>query len=210
MADFEEETELPKKRQKLDTNDAEECVQVEEMVTDKVAERKNVNESDEKLNETNSSSCKEPRVVAQLSSETLSSSSKSAKTNEKESDNDQVHRTEQEVGISEYVSRHEGFSGTLKQRYSDFIVNERDLEGRTVHLTNTALPAEFIREKLENAVLSTEALQKLEDLVKSDDKTVKLVVEIEDDKQKRTLVHREIREKFPSLGKWVCFLIEST
>lgn len=215
MADFEEETELPKKRQKLDANDAEECVQVEEMVADKVGERENANESDEKLkllNETtgNSSSCKEPRVVAKLSSETLSSSSKSAKTNERESDNHQVHRTEQEVGILEYVSCHEGFSGTLKQRYSDFIVNERDLEGRTVHLTNTALPAEFIREKLENAVISVEALQKLEDLVKSDDKTVKIVVKIEDDKEKRTLVHREIREKFPNLGKWVCFLIEST
>lgn len=210
MADFEEETELPKKRQKLDANDAEECVQVEEMVVDKVGERKNANESDEKLDETNSSSCKEPRVVAKLSSETLSSSSKSAKTNERESDNHQVHRTEQEVGILEYVSCHEGFSGTLKQRYSDFIVNERDLEGRTIHLTNTALPAEFIREKLENAVISAEALQKLEDLVKSDDKTVKIVVKIEDDKEKRTLVHREIREKFPNLGKWVCFLIEST
>ena len=49
MADFEEETELPKKRQKLDANDAEECVQVEEMVADKVGERENANESDENL-----------------------------------------------------------------------------------------------------------------------------------------------------------------
>lgn len=208
MADFEEEMELPKKRQKLDANDTEECVQVEEMVTDNVGERKNANESDEKLSEANLSSCKEPRVVSQLSSETFSSSPEGAKTSERERGNCQVHRTEQEVGILEYISRHEGFSGTLKQRYSDFIVNERDLEGRTVHLTNTALPAEFIREKLESAVLAAEALQKLEDLVKSDDKTVKVVVEIEDDKEKRTLVHREIREKFPSLG--MSFLIKST
>lgn len=122
---------------------------------------------------------------------------------EKESGGYKVHRTEVKVGISEYVSELEGFSGTLKQRYSDFVVNERDFEGKTVHLTDTALPAEFIKERLESSVLLVEAIKKLEDLVKGDDKTVKVVVEVEDDKERRTLVHREIREKFPMLGEWV-------
>lgn len=54
---------------------------------------------------------------------------------------------EVEVGIFCYISQLPGFSGVLKQRYSDFVVNEVDLEGNVVHLTNLEAPAEIAEEK---------------------------------------------------------------
>ena len=49
--------------------------------------------------------------------------------------------TEPDVGIRLFTSTCKGFSGILKQRYSDFIVNEIDLKGNVVELTDaTSLP----------------------------------------------------------------------
>ncbi|KAA8544958.1 hypothetical protein F0562_019647 [Nyssa sinensis] len=48
---------------------------------------------------------------------------------------------ESDVGIFCYISQLTGFRGVLKRRYSDFIVNEVDLDGNVVHLTSLdALP----------------------------------------------------------------------
>lgn len=47
--------------------------------------------------------------------------------------------TERDVGISEFISSTGGFSGTLKQRYTDFLVNEIDVEGKVVHLVDLGL-----------------------------------------------------------------------
>jgi len=45
------------------------------------------------------------------------------------------------VGITEYVNPMlPAWSGVLKQRYSDFLVNEVDQQGRTVHLLNPKAP----------------------------------------------------------------------
>ena len=110
------------------------------------------------------------------------------------------HRPECDVGISEYCSTHEGFSGILKHRYSDFLVNEINLDGQTVHLTSTELPEVFVQEEIENSALASEVLQKVQDFVNSKDMASKLVVATEDDKEQRTLIHREIRQKFSVLG----------
>ncbi|KAJ5581486.1 Pseudouridine synthase TruD [Penicillium sp. DV-2018c] len=49
---------------------------------------------------------------------------------------------EVEVGITEFVSNDtEGFSGILKKRYTDFLVNEITPTGEVVHLRNTNAPA---------------------------------------------------------------------
>ncbi|XP_044752070.1 pseudouridylate synthase 7 homolog [Coccinella septempunctata] len=53
---------------------------------------------------------------------------------------DQV--TETEVGISEFLSNLEGFSGVIKARYSDFHVSEVDPSGAVAVLTNTDIPKE--------------------------------------------------------------------
>ncbi|XP_056166042.1 multisubstrate pseudouridine synthase 7 isoform X2 [Syzygium oleosum] len=49
---------------------------------------------------------------------------------------------ESDVGIVCYISNLPGFRGILKQRYSDFIVNEVDLEGNVVRLTTLDAPPE--------------------------------------------------------------------
>ncbi|KAL7600373.1 hypothetical protein Lser_V15G22246 [Lactuca serriola] len=53
---------------------------------------------------------------------------------------------ESDVGISCYISPLPGFRGILKQRYSDFIVNEVDLDGNVVHLTSLDAPMETAEE----------------------------------------------------------------
>ncbi|KAG0254418.1 multisubstrate pseudouridine synthase 7 [Actinomortierella ambigua] len=63
-----------------------------------------------------------------------------------------VSTTEEMVGITTYVDPTiPGFSAIIKQRYSDFIVNEVDLDNNVVHLTSYDLPT-----------LSAEAQQKRE------------------------------------------------
>ncbi|KAK9141285.1 hypothetical protein Scep_010966 [Stephania cephalantha] len=54
---------------------------------------------------------------------------------------------ESDVGIICYVSDLPGFRGVLKQRYSDFIVNEVDCEGNVVHLTCLDAPSTELVEK---------------------------------------------------------------
>ncbi|CAL9088163.1 unnamed protein product [Musa textilis] len=56
---------------------------------------------------------------------------------------------ESDVGISCYVSTLAGFRGILKQRYSDFIVNEVDSDGNIVRLTSFDLPPEEFEEKVQ-------------------------------------------------------------
>ncbi|KAJ6809140.1 multisubstrate pseudouridine synthase 7 [Iris pallida] len=63
---------------------------------------------------------------------------------------------ESEVGISCFVSSLPGFHGVLKQRYADFIVNEVDLDGKTVRLSSLDLPPECAEEKEEEKPPSTD------------------------------------------------------
>ncbi|KAA8536976.1 hypothetical protein F0562_029454 [Nyssa sinensis] len=51
------------------------------------------------------------------------------------------------VGIFCCISQLPGFRGVLKQRYSDFIVNEVDLDGNVVHLTSLDASSKVVEEK---------------------------------------------------------------
>lgn len=51
--------------------------------------------------------------------------------------------TEEDVGITEYLNQLDGFSGVIKARFSDFQVNEIDLEGNVAKLTDTSFPKNF-------------------------------------------------------------------
>ncbi|XP_076271379.1 pseudouridine synthase 7 isoform X1 [Rhynchophorus ferrugineus] len=51
--------------------------------------------------------------------------------------------TEEEVGISEYISDLEGYEGIIKARFSDFQVSEINLEGKMAKLTDTTIPKDF-------------------------------------------------------------------
>ncbi|XP_042392688.1 pseudouridylate synthase 7 homolog isoform X2 [Zingiber officinale] len=61
---------------------------------------------------------------------------------------------ESDVGISCFVSSLPGFRGILKQRYSDFIVNEVDVDGNIVHLTSFDLPLEDTEGEVEDNACS--------------------------------------------------------
>ena len=69
---------------------------------------------------------------------------------------------EQSVGIERYLSEGlVGFTGVIKARYTDFLVNEIDLEGTVVHVTD--LGDALTEPKVcKVALLSTEKAEKVE------------------------------------------------
>uniref|UniRef100_A0A1A7X294 Pseudouridylate synthase 7 homolog n=1 Tax=Iconisemion striatum TaxID=60296 RepID=A0A1A7X294_9TELE len=114
--------------------------------------------------------------------------------------------TEMDVGILKYVSDHEGFSGILKERYSDFVVHEINKQGKTVHLDDLSIPADSEQasetEQLpeESDVLTEEQKKQLGELQLFKNKEGNVTIEVMDDtKEKRTLVHKAIKTQFPGL-----------
>ncbi|XP_047949456.1 multisubstrate pseudouridine synthase 7-like [Salvia hispanica] len=128
---------------------------------------------------------------------------------------------ESQVGILCYISQLPGFRGILKQRYSDFIVNEVGLDGNVVHLTTLDSPLEIaVEKKVEVADLQekdytneiesfrvlagdsdVEKLKKLIDQVVSgvinDDESI--VLSPSSDKSHRTAVHNFFKERMKFL-----------
>lgn len=51
--------------------------------------------------------------------------------------------SEGDVGITEYLSDIEGFSAVIKARFSDFQVNEINLEGTIARLSDLSIPKDF-------------------------------------------------------------------
>lgn len=47
-----------------------------------------------------------------------------------------------DLGITEYISKYPGFSAIIKERYSDFHVNEIDLDGQVAKLTHQNIPSD--------------------------------------------------------------------
>ncbi|CAH1784910.1 unnamed protein product [Owenia fusiformis] len=114
---------------------------------------------------------------------------------------------EGDVGITEYISQHEGFNGVIKQRFSDFIVNEIDADGDTVRLTDITDPKLKEEEANEDkdqvadsadevkaGVLEQADIEKLQQLVNDKDKTSVVNIKVPEDKQQRTLIHQSIRQ----------------
>ena len=109
--------------------------------------------------------------------------------------------SEKDVGILEFVSNFPGFHGVLKQRYTDFIVNERDLQGNIVCLSDTSIPQGDKTKEFDLAILSVEEKEKIQKVVDDEEKKISVTLSPDDDKDHRRLVHRAIRENFSSLGK---------
>ncbi|KAH7056576.1 pseudouridine synthase [Linnemannia elongata] len=147
--------------------------------------------------------------------------------------------TETIVGIQTFVDPAiPGFSAIIKQRYSDFIVNEVDQENQTVRLTSYDLPVpdpEGIRlreEQLQakedaeqaNRELGDEAkLAELAAVLDNDEDTMTQIKKMldsygndvefvnlkpQDDKAKRTLIHKVVKERFS--GRMVSETAEGT
>ncbi|XP_014831680.1 PREDICTED: pseudouridylate synthase 7 homolog isoform X1 [Poecilia mexicana] len=114
--------------------------------------------------------------------------------------------TEMDVGILKYVSDHEGFSGILKERYSDFVVHEINKQGKIVHLDDLSIPAdseegaETEQQPNDCDVLTEEQKKQLGELQLFKNKEGNVSIEVKDDtKEKRTLVHKAIKTQFPGL-----------
>ena len=133
--------------------------------------------------------------------------------------------TEEDVGITEFLCHQNSstrINGTLKQRYTDFLVNEIDVDGNVVHLTDLGFKAKELTEE-EKKILE-EQQRRLAEKERSctipDDDRAKLseyfaeadinaivslmadsaktveVSKVFDDKEERTKIHRLIREIF--------------
>ncbi|XP_063497659.1 pseudouridylate synthase 7 homolog isoform X12 [Symphalangus syndactylus] len=109
--------------------------------------------------------------------------------------------TEADVGITKFVSSHQGFSGILKERYSDFVVHEIGKDGRISHLNDLSIPVDE-EDPSEDifTVLTAEEKQRLEELQLFKNKETSVAIEvIEDTKEKRTIIHQAIKSLFPGL-----------
>uniref|UniRef100_A0A452UWA3 Pseudouridylate synthase 7 homolog n=1 Tax=Ursus maritimus TaxID=29073 RepID=A0A452UWA3_URSMA len=98
--------------------------------------------------------------------------------------------TELDVGITKFVSSHQGFSGILKERYVSF-----------THLDDLSVPVDE-EDPSEDvfAVLTAEEKQRLEELQLFKNKETSVAIEvIEDTKEKRTVIHQAIKSLFPGL-----------
>uniref|UniRef100_A0A803KPS8 TRUD domain-containing protein n=1 Tax=Chenopodium quinoa TaxID=63459 RepID=A0A803KPS8_CHEQI len=123
---------------------------------------------------------------------------------------------EPDVGILCYISQLPGFRGILKQRYSDFIVNEVDLDGNVVHLTSLHVsPEEEIvaeqsdksyTEEIESfrLLVGDADADRLKEMIEKinagvDHDISPLVLSPSSDKVHRTAVHNFFKEKLKFL-----------
>ncbi|KAL8602843.1 hypothetical protein ACOMHN_056337 [Nucella lapillus] len=109
---------------------------------------------------------------------------------------------EDEVGITEYISEHPGVSGVIKQRYSDFIVNEVDIKGEVVHLTNTDVPVTVEEQEPSGPVdnvIPEQFLAELKQVAAGASPNLTASTPAGDDKLVRLRLHRAIKAAFPNI-----------
>eukprot|EP00118_Oscarella_pearsei_P009351 m.53784 g.53784 ORF g.53784 m.53784 type:complete len:587 (+) comp34278_c0_seq6:340-2100(+) len=106
---------------------------------------------------------------------------------------------ETDVGITEWIDPDCHFSGVIKQRYSDFLVNEIALDGKLVCLTSKTVPDELIMTMSEQTEhhLSEETQQQLEKVASGE--TENATIKTSHDKEERGRMHRAIKAAFPNL-----------
>lgn len=107
--------------------------------------------------------------------------------------------SEREAGITEYFNKCEGFSAVIKERYSDFQVNEIDLDGNLVRLTNFDIPVikETTFETVDN-ILDEAVWLQLEDLKGGKVSSVEIDV-TNLNKSQRRAIHGVIKRKYEKL-----------
>lgn len=127
---------------------------------------------------------------------------------------------EPDIGVTEFIGDHLGFSGLVKERYSDFHVNEISLDGEIVKLTSQNIPSEpqetGTLDDLKKCVSDTiwEQLQTL----KEESSTSSIEIDVTDiDKDERRTIH-EIAKRLTNVksqtidqnGRKLMILIKNT
>uniref|UniRef100_A0A8C1QYG0 Pseudouridylate synthase 7 homolog n=1 Tax=Cyprinus carpio TaxID=7962 RepID=A0A8C1QYG0_CYPCA len=107
--------------------------------------------------------------------------------------------SEPDVGILKFISEHKGFSGVLKERYSDFVVHEINKDGKVVVLDDLSVPAEAeVRAHITHTVpLELDVDEVMETCLLANRQNLFQVQE--DSKEKRTLLHRAVKTLYPGL-----------
>lgn len=119
-------------------------------------------------------------------------------------------RQDNDVGISSYLSEHNGFGGIIKMRFQDFLVNEIDENDAVVHLTD--FKCNIPKEKDEAAkkndskngsdelidALSAEGKEKLISLADNKE-TDHIFLKAGNSKDERTRIHQAVRLLHPQL-----------
>ncbi|CAG9799829.1 unnamed protein product [Chironomus riparius] len=108
-----------------------------------------------------------------------------------------------DVGIVKYISDIEGFHGIIKARFSDFHVNEIDLDGKEATLTDFAVPqlSDF-EVPTDNTVnikefLDDEKAKEIEELINNEDYHKSVLIEVTDfDKDRRSSLHQALRKVY--------------
>ncbi|KAF7391993.1 hypothetical protein HZH68_011536 [Vespula germanica] len=100
---------------------------------------------------------------------------------------------EPDIGVTEFIGDHLGFSGLVKERYSDFHVNEISLDGEIVKLTNQNIPSEpqetETLDDLKNCVSDT-IWEQLQTLKGDESSTSNIEIDVTDiDKDGRRSIH---------------------
>jgi len=109
------------------------------------------------------------------------------------------------VGITEYVKQSEGFSAVLKQRYSDFSVNEIDFHGNVVHLTDQTLPKLPCKsEVIDSSHLTPEQWIAIEEMMKSEEPLATIppvkVDVTSKSREDRIAIHQALRQKYEDIS----------
>uniref|UniRef100_A0A1B6CNJ3 TRUD domain-containing protein n=1 Tax=Clastoptera arizonana TaxID=38151 RepID=A0A1B6CNJ3_9HEMI len=136
---------------------------------------------------------------------TFNSAENNRKGNKYKRDHNQSEKhqglVEKDIGISQYVTSGPGFIGIIKHRYSDFHVNEIDLEDNVVHLTSTELPIdESVGELSEGELspsLTSEQLEALDNIYSTKEKEKRVEIDVSDiSKEQRLAIHKEVKRRY--------------
>lgn len=177
------------------------------------------------MSEAETAAASNKRTVDSLNTESIENESAKKQKIVQDLDKKLGGVTEIDVGITEFLNHKESntrIRGTLKQRYTDFLVNEIDPNGNVVHLTDLGFKAKELteeekkiiqeqerkaKERDESCSISDEDKAKLLEyfeekdcneiitLMKDGTKTVE-IGKVFNDKEERTKIHQLIREIF--------------
>lgn len=114
-----------------------------------------------------------------------------------------ANENEKKYGLHLLVNKGGRLSGILKQRYADFVVRECNQDGDLVQLTDLKHIDDVLVEKDVNngecPIKDEVQLGKIEEFVKVEDKSKKYVLDADNDKEHRKLVHKYIKDKYKKI-----------
>ncbi|XP_043275494.1 pseudouridylate synthase 7 homolog [Venturia canescens] len=113
---------------------------------------------------------------------------------------------EENVGVTEFVGSHKRFGGILKERFSDFHVNEIRCDGEICKLTNQDIPPE--PEELEDLSKLKESIpaelrEQLEEFSKSDSEVSITEIDV-------TEMNKELRRNIHTIAKKITSVVSET